>query len=70
MKNILIILIIAWLILQLTSAAIGQGPPPPPDEGDPDAPLDGGLGLLVALASAYGIKKVGRKYKASTHKPE
>jgi hypothetical protein len=32
-------------------------PPPPPDDEDPDAPIDGGLGILIAGGIGYGIKK-------------
>lgn len=51
----------------------GQGPPPPPGgsggggsgTGGPDgsrngAPIDGGLGILLALGGAYGAYKVYR----------
>jgi hypothetical protein len=32
--------------------------------GGPDVPIDGGLSLLLAAGSAYGIKKY-RSYKAA-----
>ena len=39
-------------------------PPPPPsghgaggDQGPAGAPIDGGLGILVAMGAAYGCKK-------------
>lgn len=35
--------------------------------GGPDAPIDGGLSLLLAAGSAYGIKKY-RNYKAAIKK--
>lgn len=33
-------------------------PPPPPDDEDPDAPLDGGVGILIATAVGLSIKKI------------
>lgn len=38
---------------------------PPPPDGDPGAPIDGGLGILLAAGAAYGVKKYrdGRKEK-------
>lgn len=40
------------------------GPPPPPaehgangDQGPAGAPIDGGLGILLAIGAAYGGKK-------------
>ena len=32
------------------------GPPPPPGR-----PIDGGLGLLLALGAAYGMKKIRKE---------
>lgn len=52
------LLVSGWLIMvlnlvpQFCSAQIGD----PGD--DPDAPIDGGLSLLVAAGVGYGIKKV------------
>ncbi len=38
----------------------------PDDPGtDPDAPIDGGVGLLVAAGVGYGIKKVKESRKAN-----
>ena len=31
--------------------------------GDPDAPIDGGIGLLLAAGVGYGIKKANDKRK-------
>ncbi|MEI8007670.1 MAG: hypothetical protein WCI48_15795 [Bacteroidota bacterium] len=44
-------------------AALADGPPPPPPNpsgggGPVGAPIDGGLGILLAMGVAYG----GRKY--------
>ena len=41
--------------------AIAQDP-----GGGPDAPIDGGLSLLIAAGAAYGVKK----YRASRKKGE
>jgi hypothetical protein len=53
------------VLLALTGIALpvislAQGGPPDPN----DVPLDGGLSLLLAAGSAYGIKKY-RNYKAA-----
>lgn len=34
-------------------------------DGDPDAPIDGGIGLLVAAGVGYGIKKYRDHKRAS-----
>jgi hypothetical protein len=48
-------LILSLCVLPQLASAIGN-----PDDpgGDPDAPIDGGVSLLVAAGVAYGIKKV------------
>lgn len=39
--------------------SFAQGPGDPGDPGgDPDAPIDGGVGLLLAAGVLYGIKVV------------
>jgi len=51
------------IVPQLTFAQLGD-----PGE-DPDAPIDGGLSLLVAAGVGYGIKKANdqrKKDRAST----
>jgi len=66
MKTPKIILIIAFL---LSSMALYANDPPPPPAGhgatgnqDPKgAPVDGGLGILLAIGAAYGGMKL---YKA------
>jgi hypothetical protein len=35
-----------------------EEPPPPPLDGDADAPIDGGLSLLIAGGIGYGAKKI------------
>lgn len=37
---------------------------PFPDNGNPDAPVDGGLSLLVAAGVGYGAKKLKEKRAA------
>jgi hypothetical protein len=49
-------LFLPLLMMIIFTNAYTQGPPPPEDE-DPDAPLDGGITLLVAAGIGYGIKK-------------
>jgi hypothetical protein len=53
-----------------------QAPPPPPDGGSNTqnnkldgrgAPIDGGLGILLALGGAYGARKI---YKMRKEKKE
>jgi hypothetical protein len=34
--------------------------PPPPEDEDPDAPIDGGLSLLIAGGIGYGARKIYR----------
>jgi hypothetical protein len=36
----------------------------PDNGGDPDAPIDGGVGLLIAAGIGYGLKKKLKKYKS------
>jgi hypothetical protein len=55
------IFVIATLMLPVT-AFCQLGDP----EGDPDAPIDGGVGVLVAAGVAYGIKKAGRRKQNSS----
>ena len=48
-------LVLSLCILPQFAKAIGN-----PDDpgGDPDAPIDGGVGILVAAGVIYGIKKI------------
>lgn len=78
MKNLMKITFIAAL-LSISVATWADGPPPPP--GDPSsggggggpvgAPIDGGLGILLAMGAAYGGRKFyqARKKKASETEP-
>ncbi|MEI8049439.1 MAG: hypothetical protein WCI92_18810 [Bacteroidota bacterium] len=75
MKKIILVLIFAAIVsLPLFSLADAPGPPSPAGQGggggggDPvGAPIDGGLGILLAMGAAYGSKKL---YKARKDKKE
>lgn len=54
--NILKGIIIAAIMVALPTVVFAQDPPGP--GGDPDAPIDGGLSLLLAAGIGYGAKKV------------
>jgi len=69
-RNLVLILALASLSLTL----FAQNPPPPPanhgETGNQDprgAPIDGGLGILLALGAAYGGYKI---YKFKKDKAE
>jgi hypothetical protein len=55
MKSLLFLVILVFMCMN----AHTQAPPPPEDE-DPDAPLDGGVTLLIAGGIGYGLKKACR----------
>ncbi|MCX6283146.1 MAG: hypothetical protein NTW31_02760 [Bacteroidetes bacterium] len=62
-KHVYFSLIAFFICFSMAVLADGPGPPPPP--GDPSGhggpvggPIDGGLGILLAMGVAYG----GRKY--------
>jgi hypothetical protein len=48
-------LVLSLCVLPHMAKAIGN-----PDDpgGDPDAPIDGGVGILVAAGVIYGVKKI------------
>ncbi len=54
-------------LLFIAISALAQVPPPPPDghgqtgNREPGAPIDGGLGILLAMGAGYGGYKA---YKA------
>ncbi|MEI6888767.1 MAG: PID-CTERM protein-sorting domain-containing protein [Bacteroidales bacterium] len=65
MKKFIYLTMITFLLI-LSIAVMADGPPPPPPDsgsgGTPvGAPIDGGLGILLAMGAAYGGKKL---YKA------
>ena len=53
-----------FLIVSLLSPFLMYAQPGDPGD-DPDAPIDGGVGLLVAAGVGYGIKKVKENRKKS-----
>lgn len=68
MKTYLKTLIVAAVLTLSTSILLAQGPPPPPPPGghgsgghEPPfggtSPIEGGLGILIALGVAYGAGK-------------
>jgi len=69
--NVLLIL----MFFSLNVAALADGPPPPPPDpgtgggggGPVGAPIDGGLGILLAMGGVYGAKKL---YQARKDKKE
>jgi hypothetical protein len=68
-KYIYCSLIALFVCLSMSVLADGPGPPPPP--GDPSgsggpvgAPIDGGLGILLAMGVAYGGRKYYRAQKS------
>ncbi len=69
MKKIIRITLILSLITFATMISLAEPPGPPTgDPADPDinggpvgAPIDGGLGILLAMGGAYGARKL---YKA------
>jgi len=84
MKNIIKILIAAFL-LSFGISTWAQAPPPPPGNaqtgggGSPGpiggnnpagAPIDGGPGILMAIGLAYGIKKLYQVRKIKTIQSE
>ena len=53
----IITVLLALLCIALPAITLAQGPPDPED-----TPIDGGLSLLLAAGTAYGIRKY-RNYK-------
>ncbi|MBK9292805.1 MAG: hypothetical protein IPM52_14450 [Bacteroidetes bacterium] len=60
-------LALAAIFSLAASTLIAQGPPPPPAGGHGQstnqpagggAPIEGGIGILLALGAAYGARKV------------
>jgi hypothetical protein len=49
--------LIICLFLTTMNAYARQGDPGMPG-GDPDVPVDGGIGLLLLAGAAYGVKKI------------
>lgn len=72
LKN-LIIIASTLFFLSFVSVSLAQNPPYPPAEhgksgnqGPADAPIDGGLGILLAMGAAYGGVKLYKNRKTIT----
>ena len=72
MKKHLYVTLIAFFVC-LSMAVLADGPVPPPPPGNPGtgggpvgAPIDGGLGILLAMGAAYGGKKLYQARKKKT----
>jgi hypothetical protein len=55
-------LVLSLSILPQFAKAIGN-----PDDpgGDPDAPIDGGIGVLLAAGVVYGLRKIRNERKSN-----
>lgn len=70
-----LLLIISFIIIFVIDISVSQGqPPPPPTDGQrtssqptggSDAPITGGIAILLALAGSYGGVKFYIKHKRS-----
>ncbi len=80
MKNIIRTLIITALVC-IGISVWAQAPPPPPgnaqtggggSDGPIGGPIDGGLGILLALGAAYGGRKLymSRQEKSKKKEPD
>ena len=68
MKNIIktlafVALLLCAIFITKTTKAADPAPPPPAGHGAtgnqaPGAPIDGGLGILLAMGAAYGGRKI------------
>ena len=74
MKSTIKTLILAAFLTISSQALMGQpGPPPPPSSHGSStnqpagggAPIEGGVGILLALGAAYGARKVYQLKKAN-----
>lgn len=63
-KKNLACLILTLIVILLPVLAVAQDP-----GGGPDVPIDGGLSVLLAAGTAYGVKKY-RDYKKKGVKEE
>lgn len=51
---LLSVFVLSFSVLPQSAKAVG---PPEGEAEDPDAPIDGGVSLLVAAGVVYGVKK-------------
>ncbi|MBU2554768.1 MAG: hypothetical protein KKF98_09950 [Bacteroidetes bacterium] len=65
MKKILAKLLLITVLITGSQQLISQPPPPPPpghggdgNQNAGNAPIDGGLGILLVLGAAYGGKRL------------
>jgi len=59
----LLILIFVLLMVPLCFAPGGLPPGPPPPPPNPTAPIDGGLGFLLAAGLIYGVHRYKKSRK-------
>lgn len=62
-KNSILILCLLIIILTIPTIVNAQIDP----GGDPDAPIDGGLGILLLAGIGYGVKKLRDNKKAQSN---
>lgn len=55
--SIFIFFLVLFLLPVITHAQVEAPPDGGGDPGDLNAPIDGGLSLLLAAGTAYGVKK-------------
>ncbi len=65
-----ILKVLCTLIILIVITSIKAHAQPSSPGGDVDAPIDGGLSLLIAGGVGYGIKKVRERRKPPTPKGE
>jgi len=56
-------ILVMVFVLSIVSVSAFADDPGTPTGPDPDAPIDGGLSLLVAAGVGYGAKKIHKKRK-------
>ena len=65
-----LILTVLFVVMSVLPVTIQAQPNDPVDITDPDAPIDGGLALLIATGIGYGFKKMRDQRKSSRSKIE
>lgn len=67
--NLLIFVLALWTGVHIPASADPPDPPPPPSghgqngSAPAGAPIDGGLGILLAMGATYGGKKAWSAYR-------